>query len=69
MSQTNPLTDLDAINEMLASIGQAPITSIETTTNLYEKVGNEYKQLTITTSPGRCDGTTNFGGSIKDGAV
>lgn len=51
MSQTNPLTDLDAINEMLASIGQAPITSIETTTNLYEKVGNEYKQLTITTSP------------------
>lgn len=51
MSQTNPLTDLDAINEMLASVGQAPITSIETTTNLYEKVGDEYKQLTITTSP------------------
>lgn len=51
MSQQTPLTDLNAINEILACVGQAPVTSIDTTTNLYELVGTEYKQLTIPTNP------------------
>ena len=51
MAQQTPLTDLDAINELLASVGQAPVTSIDTTDNLYEKVGTEYIQLTIPTNP------------------
>ena len=30
-----PLTELQAINQMLAAVGQAPVTSIDTTDNLY----------------------------------
>jgi len=51
MAQQTPLTDLDAINEMLASVGQAPLTSIDTTENLYKKVGDSYEQLIIPTNP------------------
>ena len=51
MAQQTPLTDLDAINEMLASVGQAPLTSIDTTTDLYRKVGSDYKQIVLPTNP------------------
>ena len=46
-----PLTELQAINQMLAAVGQAPVTSIDTTDNLYEKVGTNYVQLELPTNP------------------
>ena len=51
MSQQTPLTDLDAINELLTSIGQAPVTSIDVQDNLYELVDGNYVELTIPTNP------------------
>ena len=46
-----PLTELDAINQMLAAVGQAPVTAIDTTTDLYRKSGNTYTQVEIPTNP------------------
>ena len=47
-----PLTELQAINQMLAAVGQAPVTSIDTTTDLYRKNSDgSYTQLDIPTNP------------------
>ena len=47
-----PLTELQAINQMLAAVGQAPVTSIDTTTDLYRKNSDDsYTQLDIPTNP------------------
>lgn len=47
-----PLTELDAINQMLAAVGQAPVTSIDTTTDLYKKeTDGTYTQLNLPTNP------------------
>ena len=47
-----PLTELQAINQMLAAVGQAPVTSIDTTTDLYRKNSDDsFTQLDIPTNP------------------
>jgi len=47
-----PLTELQAINQMLAAVGQAPVTSIDTTDDLYKKNSDDtYTQLNIPTNP------------------
>ena len=51
MTQQSPLTELDAINEILAAVGQAPVTSVDTTDDLYKKVGNTYTPISIPTNP------------------
>ena len=51
MTQQSALTELDAINEILAAVGQAPVTAIDTTTDLYRKVGDTYTPITVPTNP------------------
>lgn len=53
MSQQTPLDLLTAINELLSSIGQAPVTSIDVQSNIYEYNPDtqQYTQLTIPTNP------------------
>ena len=47
-----PLTELQAINQMLAAVGQAPVTSIDTTSDLYRRnTDGTYTQLEIPTNP------------------
>ena len=48
-----PLTELQAINQMLAAVGQAPVTSIDTQDQLYkyDPDTDSYTQLNLPTNP------------------
>ena len=47
-----PLTELQAINQMLAAVGQAPVTSLDNATDIYRKNDdNTYTQLNVPTNP------------------